>query len=125
MDLDKWTIGGPYKPVIKDEKLYGRGGADDGYAIYSIITAIKSLQLQKLDHARYVVIIEACEESGSPDLLYYVDMLEKKIGNPNFIICLDSGCLNYDQLWVTTSLRGIVMGKLNVSVLSEGLHSVK
>jgi len=83
----------------------------------------KYLQLEKIPHARYVVIIEACEESGSPDLLYYCGKLEKEIGLPDFVICLDSGCLNYEQLWVTTSLRGVVMGKLKVQVLEEALHS--
>lgn len=113
----------PYKPVLKDGKLYGRGGADDGYSCFSAITAIQVLKEQKLPHARCVIIIEGCEESGSPDLPYYMEHLKERIGAPNLVVCLDSGCGNYDQLWVTDSLRGVVVGELTVSVISEGVHS--
>lgn len=113
----------PYKPVIKDGKLYGRGGADDGYSIFSSLTAILSLQSHGIPHARCVVIIEAGEESGSPDLPYYIDLLEPRIKSPNLIVCLDSGCGNYDQMWSTVSLRGIVVGTLKVELLKEGVHS--
>ena len=114
---------GPWKPVIKGDKLYGRGGADDGYAIFGSLCAIKALKDQGLPHRRCVVLIEACEESGSYDLPAYVDHLAQRIGKPSLVICLDSGCGNYDQLWCTTSLRGLAGGNLKVSVLSEGVHS--
>ena len=114
---------GPFKPVIEGDRLYGRGGADDGYAIYASLTAIRALREQGLEHARCVVIIEACEESGSYDLPHYIDALAERIGEPSFVVCLDSGCGNYDQLWCTTSLRGSIGGTLHVQVLSEGVHS--
>lgn len=114
---------GPWKPVIKNEKLYGRGGADDGYAIFCAITAIASLQRHNIPHPRCVVLIEASEESGSSDLPYYLTQVKDKIGTPHLIICLDSGCANYQQLWGTTSLRGLVGGVLKIEVLKEGLHS--
>ncbi len=114
---------GPWKPVLKDDKLYGRGGADDGYAIFGSLTAIRALQAQGKTHSRCVVMIEACEESGSYDLPYYVDHLAERIGKPSLVVCLDSGCGNYDQLWCTTSLRGLAGGNLKVSVLEEGVHS--
>ena len=114
---------GPWKPVIEGDKLYGRGGADDGYAIYGSLAAIMALQKQQIPHARCVVIIEACEESGSYDLPYYVDHLADRIGKPSLIVCLESGCGNYDQLWLTTSLRGLTGGNLTVKVLEEGVHS--
>lgn len=114
---------GPWKPVIEGDKLYGRGGADDGYAIYGSLTAIMALQEQGVAHSRCVVLIEACEESGSYDLPHYVDHLADRIGKPSLVVCLDSGCGNYDQLWCTTSLRGMAGGNLRVSVLEEGVHS--
>ncbi len=114
---------GPWKPVIEGDKLFGRGGADDGYAIFGSLAAILALQAQKIPHARCVVIIEACEESGSYDLPYYVDHLASRIGKPSLIVCLDSGCGNYEQMWLTTSLRGITGGNLTVTVLDEGVHS--
>nr|WP_255783950.1 M20 family metallopeptidase [Lysobacter chinensis] len=114
---------GPWKPVLRGDRLYGRGGADDGYAIFGSLTAIKALQEQKLPHARCVVIIEACEESGSYDLPAYVDHLADRIGKPSLVVCLDSGCGNYEQLWCTTSLRGLAGGNLTVKVLDEGVHS--
>ena len=122
--MEGWNEGlGPWKPVIKDGKLYGRGGADDGYAGFASLTAIKVLQLQGLPHARCVLIIEADEESGSDDLPHYIDALKDRIGSPSLVICLDSGCGNYEQLWVTNSLRGLVTGTLTVSTITEGVHS--
>ncbi|MBX3154827.1 MAG: M20 family metallopeptidase [Deltaproteobacteria bacterium] len=114
---------GPWKPVIEGDKLYGRGGADDGYAIFASLTAINVLRRDKLPHARCVVLIEACEESGSYDLPAYIDHLAPRIGELSLVVCLDSGCANYDQLWSTTSLRGLVIGNLEVSLLKEGVHS--
>ncbi|MFT5113852.1 MAG: acetylornithine deacetylase/succinyl-diaminopimelate desuccinylase-like protein [Parasphingorhabdus sp.] len=119
-----WRDGlGPWLPVIEDDKLYGRGGADDGYAIFASITSILALHEQGLPHANIKILIEASEESGSPDLPAYMDALEDRIGSPDVVICLDSGCGNYDQLWLTTSLRGMMSANLNVEVLTEGVHS--
>jgi acetylornithine deacetylase/succinyl-diaminopimelate desuccinylase-like protein len=114
---------GPWKPVIKGDKLFGRGGADDGYAIFGSLTAIRALKDQGKPHSRCIIMIEACEESGSYDLPYYVDHLAARIGKPSLVVCLDSGCGNYDQLWCTTSLRGLAGGNLRVEVLDEGVHS--
>lgn len=119
-----WEKGlGPWTPVLRDGKLYGRGGADDGYAIFASIAAIAAVQKAGARHSRIVVIIECCEESGSFDLPHYIEKLAKRIGTPRLIICLDSGCGNYDQLWLTTSLRGSMVGNLTVEVLTEGVHS--
>eukprot|EP00004_Rigifila_ramosa_P004578 TRINITY_DN15068_c0_g1_i2.p1 TRINITY_DN15068_c0_g1~~TRINITY_DN15068_c0_g1_i2.p1 ORF type:complete len:379 (-),score=95.14 TRINITY_DN15068_c0_g1_i2:146-1282(-) len=121
---EKWDEGlHPYKPVYRDGKLYGRGSADDGYAIFSAITAIKALKAQNTTHSRIVILIEASEESSSPDLQFYVERLRSQIGTPSLIVCLDSGCGNYEQFWITTSLRGVVAVDLKVSVLHKGVHS--
>ncbi len=116
-DLDPWT------PVIRDGKLYGRGGADDGYATFGSLTAIRVLQEQGIPHAHCIVLFEGCEESGSFDLPYYIDLLEDRIGAPSLVVCLDAECGNYDQLWCTTSLRGNLTGTLRTDVLTEGVHS--
>ena len=114
---------GPWKPVLEGDKLYGRGGADDGYAIFASLTAINALRRDGVPHARCVILIEACEESGSFDLPAYIDHLAPRIGDLSLVVCLDSGCASYDQLWSTTSLRGLVIGNLEVSLLHEGVHS--
>ena len=114
---------GPWQPVRKGDLLYGRGSADDGYAIFSSLSAIMSLQQAHTPHARCVILIEACEESGSYDLPFYIEHLSERLGSPSLVVCLDSGAGNYEQLWSTTSLRGVVTGNLTVSVLSEGIHS--
>ncbi|PIV36040.1 MAG: peptidase M20 [Lysobacterales bacterium CG02_land_8_20_14_3_00_62_12] len=116
-DLAAW------KPVLIGDRLYGRGGADDGYATFASLTAVMALKERGIDHSRVVVMIEACEESGSYDLPFYINHLANRIGTPSLVICLDSGCGNYDQLWLTTSLRGLAGGKLKVKVLEEGVHS--
>lgn len=114
---------GPWTPKIDDGKLYGRGGADDGYAVYAAITAIQALKAQGVAHPRIVGLIETCEESGSADLLPYVDALRTRLGDVGLVVCLDSGAGNYDQLWMTTSLRGMASGVLKVEILTEGIHS--
>jgi acetylornithine deacetylase/succinyl-diaminopimelate desuccinylase-like protein len=123
-EMAGWREGlGPWTPVLEGDKLYGRGGADDGYAIFASLTAINAVRKDKRSHARCVVLIEACEESGSYDLPAYIDHLKGRIGELSLVVCLDSGCANYDQLWSTTSLRGLVLGTLEVSLLTEGVHS--
>ena len=118
---------GPWTPKFEDGKLYGRGGADDGYAVYASIAAVQALKAQNIPHPRIVGLIETCEESGSYDLLPYVDALRdpgnNRLGDVALVICLDSGAGNYDQLWLTTSLRGMASGTLKVEVLTEGVHS--
>ncbi|MCX7120746.1 MAG: M20 family metallopeptidase [Gammaproteobacteria bacterium] len=114
---------GPWKPVLKDGKLYGRGGADDGYAVFSALTAIAHLQSLSIPHARCVVLIEASEESGSVDLPPYLELIKEQMGSPDLIICLDSESGNYEQLWGTTSLRGLIGGTLKIDTLENGIHS--
>src|SRR5205814_381511 len=119
-----WAEGyGPWIPRLEGDKLYGRGGADDGYAMFAALTALAGLREQGVPHARCVILIEACEESGSYDLPYYVEHLSARIGSPSLVICLDSGCGNYDQLWLTTSLRGIAAGTLTVRISEDAVHS--
>lgn len=114
---------GPWQPVLKGDKLYGRGAADDGYAIFTALTAINALQQQQIPHARCVILIEASEESGSIDLPYYLESLYQRLGTPSLVVCLDSGCGNYEQLWITTSLRGNLVSDLKVELITEGVHS--
>jgi acetylornithine deacetylase/succinyl-diaminopimelate desuccinylase-like protein len=114
---------GPWKPVIEDGKLYGRGSGDDGYAIFSALTAIAALDSVNAARPRCVGLIETCEESGSPDLPAYLELLTPRIGDVQLVVGLDSGCGNYEQLWVTTSLRGLIGGMLSVEILTEGVHS--
>jgi acetylornithine deacetylase/succinyl-diaminopimelate desuccinylase-like protein len=115
--------GGPWTPLIEDGKLYGRGGADDGYAVFAALSALGALTAQRIPHARCVGIIETCEESGSYDLPAYLDALAPRLGNVDLVVGLDSGCGDYERLWMTTSLRGLAAGKLEVQVLTEGVHS--
>lgn len=123
-EMSGWREGlGPWQPVIEDGKLYGRGGADDGYAIFSALSAIAALQAQNQAHPRCVLLLETSEESGSPDLPAYMQALSPRIGTPDLVIALDSGCGDYARLWSTASLRGMVGGALSVSVLTEGVHS--
>jgi acetylornithine deacetylase/succinyl-diaminopimelate desuccinylase-like protein len=122
--MDGWNEGlGPWTPVIRDGRLYGRGAADDGYSAFAAVTAIKALKLQRVPCARCVVLIEACEESGSFDLPHYIDALKDRLGSPSLVICLDSGCGDYERLWITASLRGMLSGNLTISTLTEGVHS--
>ncbi len=123
-EMDGWDQDlGPWKPVIKNDKLYGRGGADDGYALFSSLCAIKALHEQRTKLPRILILIEFCEESGSPDLPHYIKLFSELIGSPDLVICLDSGTGDYKRFWTTTSLRGLIGCSLRVDVLREGVHS--
>ena len=123
-EMTGWHEGfGPWAPRYDDGKLFGRGGADDGYAVFAALTAIGALQAQGSAHARCVGVIETCEESGSYDLPAYLKALAPRLGAVDFVVGLDSGCGDYERLWVTTSLRGLSAGTLRVEVLTEGVHS--
>ncbi len=123
-EMTGWSPGlGPWEPVMRGDRLYGRGGADDGYSTFASLAALKVLEDQAVPRARALVVIEACEESGSPDLPHYIEHLRERIGTPSLVVCLDSGAGNYEQLWCTTSLRGMIGGNLHVDVLREGVHS--
>ena len=123
-EMEGWRDGlGPWTPVLEGDRLYGRGGADDGYAAFASLTAIEAVQTGGGSHARCVVLIEASEESGSPDLPAHVEALSDRIGSPSLVVCLDSGCIDYERMWVTTSLRGLVGTVLTVDIVTAGLHS--
>ncbi len=123
-EFEGWTDGlGPWTPALRNGRLYGRGSADDGYAVFAALAAIAALQHRNLPHPRCVALVEGCEESGSYDLPAYLDALAGAIGTPDLVICLDAECGNYEQLWLTTSLRGMLSGTLTVRVLVEGVHS--
>ena len=119
--LGDWRPGlSAFEPVREGDLLYGRGTADDGYALFAAVTALLASDGGR---GRVVILIEASEESGSPDLSAYVEHLRARIGTPSLVICLDSGCLSYDRLWLTSSLRGNLVANVRVDVLTEGVHS--
>jgi acetylornithine deacetylase/succinyl-diaminopimelate desuccinylase-like protein len=123
-EMTGWRQGlGPWSPILEDGRLYGRGGADDGYAVFASLAAIVALDAQGISRPRCLGVIETCEESGSYDLPAYLDVLAPRMGDVGLVIALDSGTGNYDQVWVTTSLRGLVNGTLRVDILTEGVHS--
>jgi acetylornithine deacetylase/succinyl-diaminopimelate desuccinylase-like protein len=123
-EMHGWRDGlGPWTPVLEGDRLYGRGGADDGYSAFASLTAIEAVRAAGAAHARCIVLIEASEESGSPDLPAHVAALADRIGTPSLVVCLDSGCIDYERMWVTTSLRGMVRATLTVDIVTEGLHS--
>jgi acetylornithine deacetylase/succinyl-diaminopimelate desuccinylase-like protein len=123
-EMSGWRDGlGPWTPVLEGDRLYGRGGADDGYSAFASVLALEAAQAAGHPHTRCLVLIEASEESGSPDLPAHLEALQPRIGTPSLVICLDSGCLDYERLWATTSLRGMISAELRVDILTEGVHS--
>jgi len=114
---------GPWKPVREGDRLYGRGGGDDGYSVFAAVSAITALRRHDIPHRRCLILIEASEESGSPDLPTYIDHLSGRMKDLGLVVCLDSGAGTYDRLWTTSSLRGVAGGALTVKVMHEGRHS--
>ena len=123
-EMTGWREGlGPWTPVLEGDKLYGRGGADDGYSAFASLVAIEAVQAAGGSHSRCVVLIEASEESGSHDLPAHLERLGDLLGAPSLVVCLDSGCIDAEHMWITTSLRGILIAELTVEIVTEGLHS--
>jgi acetylornithine deacetylase/succinyl-diaminopimelate desuccinylase-like protein len=119
--LGQWRDGlAPFEPVREGDILYGRGTADDGYSTFAAVTGLLAAGGGQ---GRVLIMIEASEESGSPDLSAYMAHLSERIGRPRLVICLDSGGLSYDRLWLTSSLRGNLVATVRVDVLTEGIHS--
>ncbi len=122
--LGDWSPGlEPFRPSRQGDRLFARGLADDGYSTFSALLALEQLEADGIEHGRCVVLIEASEESGSPDLDAHLDALSDLLGQVELLICLDSGALTYDRLWVTTSLRGVINVEVTVRVLEQGQHS--
>lgn len=118
-DADK----GPWEPVVKNGRLYGRGSVDDGYAFYTSMAAIKALQTLGLEHPRCVGLFETCEESASRHYEEYLNDCTEKLGEIGLVVALDSCSGDYDRLWVTDTLRGMIGGAIEVRTLTAGVHS--
>lgn len=101
-----------WEPVIQNGRLYGRGAVDDGYAFYTSLAAVKALQTLGIPHPRCVGLFETCEESSSRHYESYLKEAEQKLGDIGLVIALDSCCGDYDRLWVTSSLRGMLGARL-------------
>src|SRR5688572_3878681 len=55
-EMAGWREGfGPWSPLLEDGKLYGRGGADDGYAVFCAFAVLKHLREQRRSHGRVVM----------------------------------------------------------------------
>ena len=122
--MEGWDEGlGPCEPVIRGEYLYGRGGADDGYAPFSAMLAVKNLQQQGVMLPRIALVLETEEESGSENLLDLLEAAKEVIGTPDYCFCMDSGAFDYNQLWLTSSLRGVCIVSLEVEFAKGGYHS--
>lgn len=128
LDKQPETVGwdadlGPWKPVVKEGKLWGRGCVDDGYNFYSIVTAVKALEETKTAHPRITGLYETDEESGSRDMAKYIAQYKDRIGKPGMVCILDLFAVDDQRVWLTQSLRGIVALTVKVSVLKKASHS--
>ncbi|MHB8439406.1 MAG: M20/M25/M40 family metallo-hydrolase, partial [Acidimicrobiales bacterium] len=120
--MDGWREGlGAFTPVLEQDRLYGRGSSDDGYAMFCALAAVETCRRAGGAHKRCIVVIEASEESGSPDLPAYLDALASRTARTSLVVGLDSESATYDRLWVTTSLRGVVLLDVTVEVLVEAV----
>ena len=123
-EMEPWSPGlGPWLPVLRGDRLYGRGGADDGYSVFAALLAVQALREAGGRHARIVVLIEASEESSSVHLATHLETLLPRFAGADLVITLDSFCESYDRLWTTTSTRGVCGGVLDIEVCADDPHS--
>lgn len=119
-----WSEGlAPWKAVIRDGRMYGRGAVDDGYSGYAATVALEAVRAAGGEHARAIVLLETGEESGSPDLPAYIEHLGDRLGDISLVVCLDAGGDDYERLWLDNSLRGLVQATVTVTVLESAQHS--
>jgi acetylornithine deacetylase/succinyl-diaminopimelate desuccinylase-like protein len=123
-EMEPWSPGlGPWLPVLRGDRLYGRGGADDGYSVFAALLAVQAVREAGGRHARIVVLIEASEESSSVHLAEHLTTLLPRFAGADLVITLDSFCESYDRLWTTTSTRGVCGGVLDIEVCADDPHS--
>ena len=103
--------------------MYGRGSSDDGYAAFACMLAVKAGQEQGVKMPRICMVLETEEESGSENLIPLLKQAKDATGVPDFLFCMDSGCIDYEQLWMTSSLRGVAMVDIEVQAGVDGYHS--
>jgi acetylornithine deacetylase/succinyl-diaminopimelate desuccinylase-like protein len=85
--------------------------------------AVEAVRASGGRHGRCVILLETGEESGSPDLPEYLALLAPRLGTVSLVVCLDSGAGDYERIWLTTSLRGLVQTTVTARVLRIGQHS--
>lgn len=126
--MDKQPYGDGWKtkpndPVIVDDRLYGRGSSDDGYAFFTAILTVKACQELGLSHPRCTITIEGSEEGEIDDLIHYLAHYKSELGKPDLIICLDASAYTEETLTVTNSLRGCLNFDLSAQVGTNHCHS--
>lgn len=118
-----WTVTDPFRPVVRESRLYGRGAGDDKYVPLAVVAALEALRAANQAHPQVILLLETSEESSSVDLPAHLAAHGGLLGQPDLIVCLDTFVPDTSRLWHSTSMRGIVVADLSVAVAREGLHS--
>jgi len=113
-DLSKWTVTEPFKPLVKDGRVYGRGSEDNGQSLVSSLYAVKAMMNLGIRPKRTVVLaFVSDEETGSR---YGIDWLMKNhpelFREDDLVLVPDGG--NEDGTFIEVAEKGILWFRLRV-----------
>jgi succinyl-diaminopimelate desuccinylase len=120
-DLEKWTITDPFTPLIKDDKIYGRGSEDNGQSIVSSLYAVKALMNLGLRPKKTVVLaFVSDEETGSEKgLKWLMGNHSELFRKDDLVIVPDGG--NVDGSFIEVAEKSILW--LRIKVVGKQVHA--
>lgn len=123
-DPSKWRQSDPFTAERRGERLYGRGTADDGAGVISLVHALRLAS--ELNDGQLpcsvTVFIEGEEEVGSPSFEAFLDAYREQL-EADVIVVADSSNWRVGVPALTTSLRGVIQVDVRLDVLDHALHS--
>ncbi|MBL8929113.1 MAG: dipeptidase [Kineosporiaceae bacterium] len=118
-EADAWTSP-PFRPTEREGRLYARGAADDKAGICVHLAALRAIG-DSLG-VGVTVFVEGEEEVGSPTFEAFLETHRDRL-SADVIVVADSGNWRIGEPALTTSLRGLVDGVVEVHTLDHALHS--
>ncbi len=117
---EDWDQEDPFEPVVRGERLYARGSADDKAGVIAHVAALRALGEDLAVGVR--CFVEGEEEVGSPSFVNFLTSHRDALA-ADVIVVLDSSNWKVGVPALTTSLRGLVECQVELRVAEHALHS--
>ena len=119
--LELWKTP-PFEPVVRNEKIYARGSADDKGQFYMHIKAFEVLKAMNSLYCNVKFMIEGEEEIGSKNLELFVKQNHGKLAC-DIILISDTSMISNDHPSITAGLKGLSYLEVEVTGPNRDLHS--